>query len=279
MRTKELEPIYSSDYYRMEKLIKSHRFQTRLRELRALWKKWGVPMPEKGFERVNEYYAWREHLLAVYNKNLQSEDVARAMKRVDDDPSFSAMEKYWRQAEVRDELSPPLPWSIIEQLLKESNLDPKNEKYRHFLTVYIFLRQPHLSEAFFSMLWKRNEKTDEMELFLKLEPHTKREHILAFWDKIAAEQKKLPGYRGKNKARKSFERDLHIFDVYQDIKSGVSGKRVSKRERYFGIDALVWQRLREENKKAFECLTLAQVRKSIGRISALNKVTPAKQTP
>lgn len=270
-RTKELEPIYSLDYYRMEKLVKSHHFQARLQELRASWKKWGVPMPAEGFERVKEYYAWRDRLLAVYNKHFQSEDVAQAVKQVDNDPSLSAMEKYWRRTEVQDEHLPLLPWSVMDQLLKEVHLDPKNKKYQEFLTRYIFFRQEKLLETLLSTWWKDNKKTGEKELFLKLEPHTKREHILALWDKIAEEQKKLLGYRGKNKPWKSFDRDFEIYTVRQEVKATMRSKRTGNRLEKKGVDIEVRFRLQDTGKPEFKRLSLDQIRKSASRIAKLDR--------
>ena len=261
----------------MEKLVKSHRFQTRLRELQASWKEFGVPMPVAGFKRVKDYHDWQECILTAYRKKDQSEEVAQAMKCVHDDPSIPANEKIRRSYEARERLLPPLPWTIIERTLEESGLDPKNEKYQYFLTVHIFLQQTHLLEEFFSIIWKENEKTKEMELFLKLEPHTKIEHIAALWkDRIAPEVKKLPGYVGKNKMWESFDDDLRIYTVHQKIKLMVLGK--GKRSSKKAIDVLTWNYLRAKHSGQFRRLTLSQVRKSRNKVKKLDKNTPFKGT-
>jgi hypothetical protein len=261
----KLDPIYSPDYYRMEKLVKNPQFQTRLRDLKASWEKWGVPIPVNGFELVKDYHAWRERLLDIYRAKVESEEVHAAIREVDEDPSLSPTEKIWRRLEVQDKLSPPLPWSFIQQSLEEFGLDPKNEDYQYFLTTYIFFQQAHFSEAFFTVLWQRNEKTDQMELFLKLEPHTKLEHVEAFWkDRIAPEIKQLPGYVGKNKAWEEFDRDLRIYTVHQKIQMEVVGK--GKRSTKKAIDTLTWTYLRKKHPDKFKRLTLSQVRLSTRKI-------------
>lgn len=248
MKTRnKIQPVYTADYYRIEKLVKNPRFQERFQQQRALYKQLGCPIPAQGFRTYQHYVKWLNKFWAAHAKITNGE--------------------------------PPLPpGNFFEEALEEFGLDPRNEKYKNFLEAYMFLGKKHLSEPFFRIVYKRNEKTDDWELFIQLYPYTKREHVDAFWNKIAEDQKRLAGWRGKNKKWEQFDRDLHIFNVYQEIKSTVPGKRAAKASGAFAIDVAVWNALREEDKARFQDLTLSQVRKAIARIASLNEDLPFKRT-
>lgn len=271
------DPIYTDDYYRLEKLVNDSRFQKRIQQQRALYKQLGCPIPARGFRKYQRYIAWLNKFWAAHAK-IEYGELARERQLIQNNPSLSEREKFQQAAEAEERLLPLPPGNFFEELLQEFALDPRNEKYKDFLEGYTFLGKKHLSEPFFRISYKRNEKTDEWELFIQLYPYTKQEHINAFWGEIAQDQQRLKGWRGKNKKWEQFDRDLHIFNVYQEIKSTMPGKRVTKASGFFAIDVAVWNTLRKVDKVRFKDLTLSQVRKAVTRIASLNEDFPFKRT-
>jgi len=280
MGTKEkLQPIYSPDHYRMKILVGSREFQSGLQTARETWAAWGIPIPDKGFARVKDYYAWIAKLKTACNKAMDGKEVTHAIKQINNDATISATEKMQQRLEAWKSLLPPVPHGVIDRLLEKSNLDPKNKDYRLFLTKYIFFGQWDFSEPFLHIVWKRNEKTDEMELFLKLEPHTKKKHIVAFWDsRISKEVEKLSNYRGKNKPWETFERDFQIHTAYQKVEKELADK--VKRGKYSSspVDELVWRRLKKENSLRFKNMSFEQLRKAKSRVAALDYPVKDKES-
>ncbi len=102
-----------------------------------------------------------------------------------------------------------------------------------------------------------------MELFIQIYPHTKREHISAFWDNIVVDQKYLSGYIGKSKKWENFDRDLEIYEVYKNIKSNKPNKE-SMRSKY-PMDREIYIQLHNK----YSRLKLSDIRKSISKIAKL----------
>lgn len=274
----KLQPIYSDDHYRMARLVRSRQFQSRLQKTRESWTAFGIPVPNNGFARAKDYYAWMDKLRATCNATMKSKEVADAMEKVNNDASLSATEKVWHRFKVQDPFLPPLPHSVIGKLLEEAGFDPKNEQYRLFLTKHIFFGQKDFSEPFLTVQGRRNRETGEMDLFLKLEPYTKKEHIMAHWDWIANHIKRLRGYRGKNKRWETFERDLQIYTAYQQVENEVSDKFKRGEAGKCRLDELVWRRLKKENRLRFENMSFEQLRKAKSRIAALNRPMQVKES-
>ncbi|MFH1712447.1 MAG: hypothetical protein ABH846_04415 [Patescibacteria group bacterium] len=267
---KKIDPIYSPEHYQMKRLVRSKRFQSQLRKLHQSWKSHGVTVPTNGFKRAKDYYSWVAKLRSACNKAMDSQEVADAIMKVNNNPSLSPTEKVWRRFEVQKSCTPPTPHGAVDKLLKACSLNPKNEQYRRFITKYIFFGQREFSKPFFTVHGKRNKETDEWGIFLKLEGHTKPGHIVKFWSQVDAYLKLLPDYVGKNKPWEEFERDLEIFETYQGLKSSLPGKRARYQSDGFTLDSRTWQMLRERDRGKYEKLTLSQVRKSVSKIAALD---------
>jgi hypothetical protein len=232
-----LKPIYTTDYYKMEKLIQNKKFQNKLEVLLSSYKAIGSPIPKSGVKNLDGQMEWINNFWKKY---------------------------YERKKTGLNEQELPQLWGYwIDDILTEFKLDPKNSKYSDFLESYIFFGKKHLNESFFETRWIRNQETDKMELFIQIYPHTKREHISAFWDEIVKDQKYLPEYIGKSKKWENFDRDLEIYTIYQKIKS----ERPSKRALLSGhsLDFTIWGELTTK----YPNLRLGDVRKAISRIEKL----------
>lgn len=263
---KKIKPIYSKDYYRMEKLIKNPAFQKRVRQYRANCEQIGCPVPRKGFSKYQLYLNWLQ-LFWKAHASIEQGELTKERERILSNSTLSGREKFNQSVAAADRLLPVPPGNFFEELLEQFGLDSKNEKYKDFLEEYIFLGKQHLSEPLFRRVFKRNEKTDEWEYFVQRYPYTRQEHIDAFQAEIAADQRALPGWRGKNKRWENFERDLEIFTIHQEVVS----KRGGSRSPDMGADVETQFLFHERNKGKYERLTLSEIRKAIAKIAALDQ--------
>lgn len=268
---KKARPIYTDDYYRMEKLVNDPIFKKKVKGLRVVYEKAGCPLPSKGFEKYREYMDWLNVFWDAFTK-IERGALAQEIKRIQEDPAVSEDKKYWKIMNAHDQLLPPTPGKFLEDCVREGGLDYKNRKYKDFLELHVFLGRLHLSEPLFNIRWIRNQKTEKMELFIQLLPHTKKEHIETFWTEVSKEVERLPGYLGKNKPWDTFERDLEIYHTYQQVKDErpKDQKRASPTWPQEGgpmpLDYETLMRVCEKHKG----LTLSAVRKAVTRIAELD---------
>ena len=238
MTSKEkLKPIYTDDYYRMEKLVKDEKFQNKLQILLSSYKEIGAEIPRAGVKNLDGFLRWTNNFWNKYSK-LERSGVS--------EENLPQLFGYW-----------------ADDILAEFSLDIKNRKYSDFLELYVFFKRDHLKESFFEVRWIRNKETDTMELFIQIYPHTKREHISAFWDDIVMDQKHLSGYIGKSKKWENFDRDLEIYTIYKKIKSQRPNKRALQSET--PLDFAIWGELTIK----YRSLKLSDIRKAISRIEKL----------
>ena len=267
---RNVHPVYTDDYYRMEKLISSARFQNRVIWLTEKYTDHGCPIPKHGFRKYEGYMKWLNDFWGTWSKINYSEDMKAAKKKIADSDSLSGEEKFVEIDKLETEKLPPVPGQFIEDILLESKIDPRNEKYKNFLERYIFFGQKHLSETYSSIRWTKNERTKEPELFVRIFPYTKLEHIAKFWDQVMEEQKSFPDYVGKSKKWTTFERDLSIYNTWQEAKTEIEHRPLKKRWFEAGrppLDEFVWAKVSKE----FPKITIQQIRKAVSRVAELDK--------
>ena len=244
MKSKKINiiPAYTDDYYRVETMIQNPLFKKKMSDFFAEREKMGYPIPKKGFKTWDQYIDWGKDFWKRY----------------------SELEKTVPEDELPTDL-----WEFQQEILTDAELDWKNKKYVDFLDSYMFFGVRHLCEELFVIKWIRNTETDKMELFLQLHPHTRREHILKFWDEISKEQKYLPGYTGKNKERTAFDRKLNIHRTHEEVRKKVLKESAINSEvrRKKPLDRETF--IEMENKP--RNLTLSKIRKANSQINKLKK--------
>ncbi|MFH1353761.1 MAG: hypothetical protein ABIH36_00570 [bacterium] len=250
----------------MKILVSDKHFQARVREARETWAKCGVPVPGPG--RIRGYGAWLRKLRAVFRKTQNGEEIARALKSINNQ-AISENEKMRQRLKVWRTMLPPSPEAVIDHLLQDFGFDPNNTRYRLFLITHIFFHREDFTEPFSLPVLKRNEKTGEMELYLKLDSHTKKKRILAHWDLIKMQLKTLPGYRARNRRWETFERDLQIYDAYRQVQQELADEAKRKEFDTHRVDELVWRRLNKINSLRFGNMSFEQLRKAKSRVAAL----------
>ena len=173
--------IYNADFYKITAVLLSKKFLVLESEIQSKYATLNLALPKKGFSNYDQYSAW----------------LKKAM-------------------EVKES-----PGEIIENTLKQFNLDPKNEYYRNCLTAHLFFHkqpweespylQPHIE-----LITRKNDNTKE--LWVKIHPWTKKADYMKLWPSIKGIQRTLPGYRGKEKFQITFERNFTVYQLYLKAK-------------------------------------------------------------
>jgi len=236
--TKNLEPIYSTKHYRLRVLLKNPVFKVLVRNLLKQYKKFGHPVPKKGFRNQEEYFVWQDRFMRDYNKSISFLD-AKERKNI-----------------------PLPPLMAINYIMKKFGLDTNDIKMNIFFDRCIFLGKKEFFEDFFELTHENGK------LCIKLYPHTKKEHLLKFWDLISYEQKRMPGYVGKNKKWETFERDVDIFFEYQKERNRRARQnigRASKKNMHHALDDVIWGKLHSK----YSRIELGDIRKAVSRVAKL----------
>ena len=105
------------------------------------------------------------------------------------------------------------------------------------------------------MSHKRNQKTDEIELFLRIYPWTTKQDLDDAWLFIKEEQARYPDYIKRNEPWREFNRDHEIYIAYE--KSKLNLKKTGKKAADMDVYADLHSKYPE--------ISLASIRKSCER--------------
>jgi hypothetical protein len=176
--------IFDDDFYRLGAVLLSEKYQGLEREFRNKYKELGLSIPSGGFDKQEDYRGWLKKAMRLKNTN-------------------------------------DLPGKMIEDILTQFNLDPKNEKYRMGLVWRIFFKK-EFDEKFYYLQHPINlilrKHRGSKELWVKVYPWTKKEDYIDLWKEIKSIQPQLKGYRGKEKFQITFKRDFAVYQLYLKTK-------------------------------------------------------------
>lgn len=257
--------IYSRDYYRMEKLIRDKRFKERVQWLRGEYTRLNHPIPQKGFKDYKQYAQWITSFRLSYYDTKRVE-LDKKILEIKSSKTLNSSEKARKIDNERHRSLPLEPNFFVENIMEEFGINKDNDKLFSFILWHIFLGKEHLSESIVKATLKQNDK-GVLELFIAVLPHTKLKHIKDNWKEIERLQKYLPGYIGKNKEQKEFDRNLHIYHVYQKVKTELANGHIDEFGRH-RVDEITWGNLYKEDKK-YENMSLEQIRQSVSIIADL----------
>jgi hypothetical protein len=196
----------------------------------------GQPLPRKPFKKYKDYLAWNNRFWKRYAEMMKSPEYLEERKRITGRKENISLEEYEQLTKFEEEFLPPVYGNVYDEILEHFGIKRDDKGFRDFLEYHIFFGYDEYPTSPFAVTWKRNDKTQQMELFIHLHGHTKKEDIVAHWDWIAKEQKYLPDYMGKNKVWKNFERDLEIYNHYKALKT----KSTKRRKVHNALDAELW---------------------------------------
>ena len=176
--------IFTDDFYRLGAILLSEKFAVLKKLVLKRYSLLGYPVPLKGFPSYGEYRLWIKHVI----KSVGKEDS---------------------------------PGAVIENILSQFNVDPKNETYRTGIAANIFQNKQFgknfcpLQEQI-TLLSKSNSK--QQDLLVRIHPWTKKSDYINLWETIRKVQKRMPNYRGKEKYQITFPRDYCMYQLYLKVK-------------------------------------------------------------
>jgi len=257
--------ILDDYYYKFKVIIKNPKFIKRIKELHDLFDKYGCGIPKEGFSDWKETREWRERLAAKYSTIVRRESYQNERNKITGLKKTLTQEEFSKLKKWEKENTPPINWmeNVIE-ILDEFRLDPKNKTNQEIVRNFILYRVYKDPRYISKMRLTRNEKTGELELWVRIYPYTQKGDIK--WKEIEKIKKMLPGYVGKTKKKDNFDRDLEIYFLYRELLSETKGDEkkafqelAGKTNKFVYVD-----RLSEiEEKYGFEELNEENLRKII----------------
>jgi hypothetical protein len=154
----------------------------------------GQPLPRKPFKKYKDYLAWNNRFWKRYAEMMKSPEYLEERKRITGRKENISLEEYEQLTKFEEEFLPPVYGNVYDEILEHFGIKRDDKGFRDFLEYHIFFGYDEYPTSPFAVTWKRNDKTQQMELFIHLHGHTKKEDIVAHWDWIAKEQKYLPDY-------------------------------------------------------------------------------------
>ena len=254
--------IYNSDYYKAQELLLNPAFKQRIHSLKRKFEEFNTPIPEEGFGSHEEHMAWLGNFWNAFSEIERSEEYKNGIKKITGGKKTYGIREMHEIEKFRDTFLPPLYGEAIDEILEDFGMDKKNEGFRTFVENQIFFKDKPFPKTIISTHWFPDESTGEMELFVRICGHTRKEDIANNWEFIAEDQKRLPDYIGKNKKRATFDRDNGIYELYLKIKAERSAIRSKKNASEQPIDSEIYGVLRRN----FTELSLSSIRSIISKV-------------
>lgn len=217
-RQKSQRVIYDQNYYKAQAMLRDPWFKKKVKWLTARFTEVGCPLPEGGFKKYAQYEKWREKFWDTHSRMSQDDGYKARVAEITGGKKKITLDEYNAVEVFRERYLPPLYGAVIGDILEHFKIDRHDRQFHQFIELYIFLGKTDYPTTLFNVKWIRNQKTDQMELFIQLFGHTKKEDLLNNWDFISRDQHYLPGYLGKSKKWETFDRDLEIYTAYKALK-------------------------------------------------------------
>jgi hypothetical protein len=217
----------------------------------------GCSLPLKPFKTYKAYLAWNKKYWDCYTKMEQSPEFLEAKQRITGNKEVMSPEEFYAFEDFREEFLPPMYGLVFDEILEHFHINPEDKGFHDFLEFHFFFGQEEYYTSPFSIKWIRNSKTNEMEMFLRIYGHTKKEDIMRHWDWVSADQKYIKDFIGKNKVWKTFDRDIEVYGAYKKLKENDAKRRQS----IVALDKDIWATLHQK----YTDLTVESIRKIISR--------------
>ena len=247
------------------------KFNKFIDQLIKKFSKFGCPIPKKGFKNYKEYLEWNDEYFSVRSRIEHSDEFKSKIFKITGGKNNWGIEEQKKIEKLEKKELPPVYGSDINKLLREYNINRKDKNYRKFndfVIEYIFFNKREFSDTQLIITWKRNEKTHEAELFIKILPHTRKEDLEKLWPIIKEEQANLPKYKAKHKEYKNFHRDLEIYNIYKNFRKNPTSK-------YEGYKCVLNKRADYETEKEicekYGISSWGTIRNIVGNIEKLKK--------
>lgn len=214
------KPVYNQRYYKIKVLLKNQAFQADIKWLKDQFAKYDVPIPENGFDSYKDYLAWNERFWQIRGERDQSPEVKALWQKYasPEDNKIYTIERYDEYEREKAELVPPVYGSYLRDVAAKYDFDPKDRAFIDFLTYYIFLDRDEILNQSIVVNHRRNEKTNEVEMYVRIFPWTTKADIVNGWSFIKKERASYRKELGRNQEWKNFDRDYRIFELSHEAR-------------------------------------------------------------
>lgn len=250
--------IYDQNYYKAQAMVRNPWFKEKEAWLKKRFADVGCPLPVQPFKTYREYLAWNERFWKRYGEMEHGPEYKAEVQRITGGKERFSLEEYGALEEFKERYLPPVYGETFREILEHFHIDPLDQGFRDFLDFYFFFGQKEYHTTPLSIVWRREKPESDMELFIKIYPHTTRDDLLRSWHWIAHEQQYFKNRIGKNKAWTTFERDLEVYNLYKKLRTE-SGKK--RQARWRATDQWIYSELHSE----YPNLTTENIRTIISR--------------
>lgn len=205
--------IYDNKYYQAKIIVENDTCLTIINWLKNRFSSFNCPIPDDGFKSLGDFLAWQNKIRMIRQEMINDKDIVEKINNTghNNDHDFIY---------PGDDIFPPVLFhNYFEMILDRCGITKNRNIYSKMLFDYLIFGHKDIIQPLFEMNYKKNEGTKELELWIKVNGNTRREHIIKHWPEIAQWQKSLPDYRGKNKEDLNFDIKKDVYKKYKDIKS------------------------------------------------------------
>jgi hypothetical protein len=239
---KPRRPIYDDNYYKAQAMLLDDWFIDKKKWLLNRFAETGCPLPQKPFKTYQQYMDWNEKFWKRHAEMERGPEVAEARLRLTGNKERMTSEEFYAFEDFKESFLPPIYGQVYDEILEHFNIDPKDKGFRDFLEFHFFFGQDTYPTQPFGVTWLRRKPNEPMKLYVEIYGHTKQEDFLAHWNWIEREQRHLPDFMGKSKARETFARDREIYALYREIKAA-NPKRANVKKSRLPADTLTLMEL------------------------------------
>ena len=214
------KPVYNERYYKIQALLKNAVFQTDIAWLKDQFDKYGVSVPDGGFQTYKEYMGWNDTFWDTWTKREYSDDVKNLWKKYanPDDNKIYGSEAMNQYEVEKAELVPPVYGEYLHRVMREYGFDSRDKDLHEFLINHVFLGKNEITDPSFEVIHRRDEKTGQFEMFVHVFPWTTKDDIVRGWNFIRKEQEFHRKGVDRNQMWKNFDRDYHIYELYEQAR-------------------------------------------------------------
>ncbi len=213
------KPILDDYHYQTRIMMRDRYFKDSINHLLNLFKNFGCPIPRDGFKKYDEYSRWNDKYWKKFAEIRYGKEYKNRLEQITQGKKSWGLDIQNKIEKLEENFLPPIYGRYFEEILNHFNIINDRKGFYDFLINYVFFKKTEYPHRLFSVVWQKNKKNKEPELYIRIFGHTKKEDIKKYWPEIEKHKKTLPSYHGKSKERKNFDRDAQIFKLYKEIKA------------------------------------------------------------
>lgn len=237
------KPVYNERYYRVQAMLKNSGFKRDIRWLKSRFAHFGIPLPKSGFKKYAEYEEWNKRFWDKWSECDSSQEKKDAWAAfANKEGNIVGHKNYQRWLSFERDFYPPVYGTYLKDVLQEHGFRRDDKLLNEFMLFYVFFGRTEYLEPPFEIFHKRNQKTDEWELFIKILPWTTRDDVVKHWNHVEEEQAIYPEHIKRNKPWEFFDLHYAVYQAYEKAKV-IKKKNDDKRR----LDHIAYSLLEKKN--------------------------------